>query len=305
MEQLSLFNEPDPYPATPFDEVVGSQPRYVRRIRPPVKAHGGKYYLARRIVPILLTAPGSPTEYLEPCAFGGSVFLSLPRFEHEILGDVNPDVVHLWRLLARHNTAEALRVQLWGTTYNERTFLEAREATPESTIGTIQQPINFMIRSRFSRGGLGHTFAWSDRLRGGKPGDLHSWDTFCSDSLPMIIERTYGVEVVDDPCWWTVWESRDRVQRLIYADPSYMRETRTSKDAYGPFEMTRMHHFWLVSALRAHSGPAAISGYRSGDYDRWLKDWRRIDFDMPNNSGQRLNKKGNKQRRIESLWINW
>jgi hypothetical protein len=30
--------------------------------------------------------------------------------------------------------------------------------------------------------------------------------------------------------------------------------------AYGPYEMTRLHHFWLVAALQAHSGPAAISG---------------------------------------------
>lgn len=175
MEQLSLFNEPDPYPATPASEVVGSSAAYVRRIRPPVKAHGGKYYLARQIVPILRTAPGQPTEYLEPCAFGGSVFLSMPRFEREILGDVNPDVVHMWRLLARHDTAEALRVQLWGVDYDEPTFLRARdaldEARGESTIGTVQQSINFMIRSRFSRGGLGRAFAWSDRLRGGKPGD--------------------------------------------------------------------------------------------------------------------------------------
>jgi hypothetical protein len=43
--------------------------RKVKRIRPPVKAHGGKFYLAREIVPILLSAPGKPKEYLEPCAF--------------------------------------------------------------------------------------------------------------------------------------------------------------------------------------------------------------------------------------------
>ncbi len=65
--------------------------------------------------------------------------------------------------------------------------------------------------------------------------------------------------------------------------------------------MTRLQHFWLVAALRAHSGPAAISGYRCGDYDRWLRDWRRFDFDMPNNAGQTRRK----QRRTESLWINW
>ena len=80
-----------------------------------------------------------------------------------------------------------------------------------------------------------------------------------------------------------------------------MRKTRTAKEAYGPYEMTRLHHFWLIAALRAHSGPAAISGYRSHEYDRWLRGWRRVDFDMPNNAGQNRRK----QRRTESLWINF
>lgn len=59
----------------------------VHRLRPPVKAHGGKYYLARQIVPILLEVRERITEYLEPCAFGASVFLAMPRMEREILGD--------------------------------------------------------------------------------------------------------------------------------------------------------------------------------------------------------------------------
>jgi hypothetical protein len=44
----------------------------VNRIRPPVKAHGGKYYLARRIVPIPLGVRTKVSEYLEPCTFGAS-----------------------------------------------------------------------------------------------------------------------------------------------------------------------------------------------------------------------------------------
>ena len=86
---------PDEHPATAIEDVVGTTRRKIRRIRPPVKAHGGKYYLAPKIVPVLLSAPGDPDEYLEPCVFGGSVFLALPRFRREILGDVNPDVINL------------------------------------------------------------------------------------------------------------------------------------------------------------------------------------------------------------------
>ena len=62
----------------------------IHRIRPPVNAHGGKYYLARRIVPILLAVRAKVTEYLEPCVFGGSVFPAMPRMQKEIVGDIIP-----------------------------------------------------------------------------------------------------------------------------------------------------------------------------------------------------------------------
>jgi len=55
--------------------------------------------------------------------------------------------------------------------------------------------------------------------------------------------------------------------------PPYMPKTRAAKTAYGPYEMTPAHDFWLVAALRAHSGPAAISGCRGDEYDQWLHDW--------------------------------
>jgi len=295
-----LQDAPPPieHPATPIESVCGEIRRRIRRIRPPVKAHGGKYYLARQIVPVLLSAPGKPTEYLEPCAFGASVFLAMPRFGREILGDLNTSEVKLWRTLAHERLSAVLSDGLAAVSYREDSFEAARNCNAETD---VDASIQFLIRSRFSRGGLGKTFAWSERQRGGKPGDENSWDTFREKSLPQIIARARGIEVTQDACWWTVWESRHRMSRLIYADPPYMKETRTAKQAYGPFEMTRWQHFWLVSALRAHSGPAAISGYRSPDYDRWLHDWRRLDFDMPNNSGQGKRK----QRRCESLWINW
>ncbi|MFN0019441.1 MAG: DNA adenine methylase [Pirellulaceae bacterium] len=268
------------------------------RLRPPVKAHGGKYYLARQIVPILLKVRAKVTEYLEPCAFGASVFLALPRVQREILGDINPAVTDLWKVLGDPGLAATLSKRLSAVTYDQTTFDAAGN---ERGGDIVDRTIRFLIRSRFSRGGLGKSFAWSERTRGGRPGDENAWHTFRENELPRIIERARGVEVTSAPCWSTVWESRQKIQHLIYADPPYMPRTRTAKQANGPFEMTPLQHFWLVGALRAHSGPVAISGYRCGEYDRWLHDWRRYDFDMPNNSGQTRKK----QRRTESLWVNW
>jgi len=272
--------------------------RAIQRLRPPVKAHGGKYYLAREIVPILLGVRERITEYLEPCAFGASVFLAMPRLQREILGDINPEVCALWTVLGNDCLAAALTNRLSRLPYNEAIFDGARSPS-DGTL--LDRALRFLVTCRFSRGGLGKNFAWSERIRGGRPGDENAWDTFRSDELPRIIARARGVTVMAQPCWWTVWESRDKIHRLIYADPVYWPNTRTAKTAYGLYEMTPLQHFWLVAALRAHSGPAAISGYRCDEYDRWLRDWRRFDFDMPNNAGQTRRK----QRRTESLWINW
>lgn len=293
--QRSLFSEEPVAPSADPSVFAGCR---VDRIRPPVKAHGGKFYLAPKIVPILLNVRTTVTEYLEPCAFGASVFLAMPRMKKEILGDINPDVVALWTVLSNRDSAAELTNRLAAVPYTEESFQAVKR---EASVHLIERATRFLIRCRFSRGGLGKDFAWSERLRGGRPGDENAWHTFRENELPRIIARAQGVEVRNGPCWRTVWESRKKVERLLYCDPPYMPKTRTAKTAYGPFEMTPIQHARLIAALRAHSGPAAISGYRCDEYDRWLHDWRRFDFEMPNNAGQ--NKR--KQRRCESLWINW
>src|SRR5258708_16308286 len=101
--------------------------KMIQRIRPPVKAHGGKFYLARQIVPIRSSVRARVTEYFEPCAFGASVFLAMPRFEREILGDVNPDVVGLWTVLAREWLAEALAERVGEIPYARPAFDAAKE----------------------------------------------------------------------------------------------------------------------------------------------------------------------------------
>ncbi len=286
-------------PETTIPNIPVSSQIAIHRLRPPVMAHGGKYYLARKIVPILLGVREKISEYLEPCALGASVFLAMPRLQREILGDINGDVVALWSVLSDERSAADLARHLSEVPYTRSEFEEAKRDVGETT--QLEKAVRFLVRCRFSRGGLGTSFAWSERTRGGRPGDENAWETFRQQELPRINARARGVEVTRDPCWWTVWQSREKIHRLIYADPPYMPKTRSARTAYGPHEMTPLQHFWLVAALRAHSGPAAISRYRCQEYDRWLKDWRRIDFEMPNNAGQTKRK----QRRIESLWINW
>ena len=65
------------------------------KLRPAVKWHGGKAYLARKIVSML---PVHKT-YVEPFAGGLSVLLNKPRSAREIVGDLNADLIGFYRCL--------------------------------------------------------------------------------------------------------------------------------------------------------------------------------------------------------------
>lgn len=275
-----------------------------RKLRSPLKWHGGKSYLARRIIARL---PEHET-YVEPFIGGGSVLLNKPPAAREVAGDLNAGLIQFWYDLqqdkkdpARYpfngDSLEFLPdlVDLLG--YNEGVFLSAKEGRYAEARPRFGPSLDFLIRNRFSRGGLGKDFAWSDRLRGGQPGDANAWETIKGE-LPAIVERVRRVEF---HCCDAVQliRSNDSIGTLFYCDPPYLSETRTVKKAY-QHEMTRDDHAALLGALKACRGMVFLSGYRNPIYDEVLAGWKRIDFEIANHSGQGKTK----QRRVECLWTN-
>lgn len=83
---------------------------------------------------------------------------------------------------------------------------------------------------------------------------------------------------------------------LIYADPPYLPETRTSRARYR-HEYTVGDHCKLIATLR--DLPAGVlvmvSGYPSVLYDTLLADWRSIKFQVMTRGGPRT----------EQLWMNF
>lgn len=156
-----------------------------------------------------------------------------------------------------------------------------------------------MVRNRFSRGGLGKTFAWSERLRGGQPGDVNAWETIKAE-LPAIADRVRNAEFHHASAFDLI-PAHDSPDTLFYCDPPYAHETRTAKDAYA-HEMTFTDHARLLDLLKSLEGTVILSGYRCPLYEVSLDKaaWHRLEIEMPNHSGQGKSK----QRRIECLWSN-
>lgn len=81
---------------------------------------------------------------------------------------------------------------------------------------------------------------------------------------------------------------------LIYADPPYLPETRTSRARYR-HEYTVDDHRRLIDVLRSVPANVMISGYPSALYDELLTGWRSIQFQVMTRGGPRT----------EQLWMNF
>jgi DNA adenine methylase len=260
-----------------------------KKFRPVVKTHGGKSYLAR---PILEHFPSHQT-YVEPFAGGLSVLLNKTQAAVEVASDLNGDLIGLYRVL--QSDFAALAARLDPLPYTEDVFNQA--ASWLASDDPLEHAVGFLVRNRFSRGGLGKDFAWSKRLRGGRPGDLNAWETFKAQ-LPRVADRLRSVDIRQAPAIEVI-RQHDGPDALHYCDPPYMHSTRTVRDAY-EFEMTEAEHAELLDVLMGCHGTVVVSGYPSPLYDARLAGWRRIVFEMPNHAGQGKSK----QRRQEVIWIN-
>ena len=267
-----------------------------RKLLAPGKWHGGKAYLARRIV-ALMPEHGI---YVEPFAGMLSVLLNKPPAAVEYVSDLNPGLVLFWQVMASAERFPQLLDKLQQYHYDAATFEAAKAFIdhppwPLDRIDRAAYAANFLAWNRMSRGGLGKDFAWSDRLRGGQPGDLNAWIN-CLRNLLYVHERVKDLTIWCRPALDMI-RDLDSPATLFYCDPPYLHSTRTTRNAYA-HELATEEHAELLAVLRQCRGAVLLSGYRSDLYDAALHDWERFEFDMPNHSGQGKTK----QRRVECVW---
>lgn len=262
-------------------------------LRPPVKWHGGKRYLARRIIAHF------PTHriYLEPFGGGASVLLNKPPAEVETYNDLDLRITRLFRVLRDQgpNFLERLRLVPYSQVEFERTAEYPHGASE------LEKAVCDFVRWRQSFGGQSRTWSYTTaRSRGGMAGDVNAWWT-AIEGLPRIVERLRRVQILCRPAVEAI-RRFDHSEALVYADPPYLHSTR-SKGAtkiYG-VEMTDADHRQLADVLHDCQAKVVLSGYPSALYDELYGRWRRVEFDIANHAaGGRK-----KARQRECLWLNF
>ncbi len=261
-------------------------------LRPPVKWHGGKFYLCQRIIEHF---PPHHT-YLEPFGGAASVLLNKPRSVVEVYNDLDERITRLFRVLRDHGAELQRRLTL--TPYSEVEFEEAEQAAGDE----IEQARKDFVRWRLSLGGRGDSFSFTlHRVRRGMADVVSGYLSMIDEELPRIVERLRTVEILRRPAL-DVIRTWDNPQTLIYCDPPYLHSTRheSSRSVYG-CEMSAEDHRELAGVLSRCRGKVVLSGYPSDLYDELYRGWRTVEFDMPNHAaGGR-----SKARKQETLWMSW
>jgi DNA adenine methylase len=255
-------------------------------IKPILKYPGAKWSSAEWVVRHL----PKTKHYLEPYCGSAAVYFNLTwKPEHVVLNDLSGEIVNLFRVLRTDGDRLAALVDMtpWAREEYELSFMACDDA--------LERARRFIVQTWQMHGTRTHDAAKNQGWRTvGHQGQATTTDLWrkLPERLLSSIRHLQRAEIEHCP-------AGDLIRRyagnnvLIYADPPYVRETR-SHDIY-EHEMTDADHALLLDALAAHPGPVVLSGYHCALYDTRLAHWH-------TREKQAQAEKGN--TRTEVLWLN-
>ncbi|MBM4073703.1 MAG: DNA adenine methylase [Planctomycetes bacterium] len=269
----------------------------------PLKTHGGKRYLAERLVALM----PAHTHYVEPFAGGLAVlFAKPPEGTSEVVNDLDGRFTNFWRVLQDEDLFARFRRRVAAIPFSEAEWRDAEAYLDGATKRASRQEMveraaRFFVLCRQSMAGRCKEFTplTRNRTRTGMNEQASSWLN-AVDRLPAVHNRLKRVVILNRTAL-DVIRSQDGPGVLFYLDPPYLPEVRAAKHAFGHFEMTVEQHEELLDAITGLQGMVMVSGYASQLYDSRLSGWTRHEFDLPNNAG------GGKQKRrmTEVVWTNF
>lgn len=288
----------------------------------PIKRHGGKRYLAEKIIGLMpprcenSNAPKASDpgwcHYVEPFFGGGVVLLAQdPNGIGEVVNDLDEDLSNFWYVLRQWSHFVQFKQMCEATPCSEAVFEEAlaRLEEPRAVIASpgysddcIERAWAFFVVNRQSRQALGRDFATlaKTRTRRGM-NELPSAWLSAIDGLPEVHQRLKRVVILNEDAIKVI-KQQDGPRTLFYCDPPYMHETRATTGEY-THEMTDDGHELLLLTLSMIKGRFILSGYPHPLYldIAGKAGWRCVEVEIDNKaSGKKV-----KDKEIECLWMNY
>lgn len=269
----------------------------------PIKWHGGKHYLAPKLVAMM----PAHEHYVEPFAGGLSVlFAKDPTGTSEIVNDLNGNLSTFWDVIRCETRFAEFARAVEACPFSEPLFERAIEVLETNKHVRLSAPVDlavaFFVVCRQSLAGRMKTFAplTRSRTRRGMSEQASAW-LGAIEGLRDVHERLKRVVVLNRDALEVI-RQQDHESALFYLDPPYVHGTRKATSVYS-HEMADAQHIELCDLVRKCKARVMISGYPSEVYHDLLEShgWNRTDFDLPNNSAGGKSKR----RMVESVWCNF
>lgn len=251
-------------------------------IKPILKYPGGKWRNAAWVVSHF----PPHTKYLEPFVGSAAIYLHKTPAEYEVINDLSGDVVNFLRVIREHSEALAGLIALtpWAR--------EEYDLSYEVVDDPVERARRFVVRVwQAQNGDLSKHVGWANRGFHGTASTVGRWRKL-PDRILAIADRLLQAEIENTDAVELI-NRANNADTLIYADPPYVLETRSS--TLYQYEMTPAQHLALLEALDNHAGPVVLSGYRCALYDDRLSHWHTVER-------KAQAEKGN--TRTEVLWLN-
>lgn len=265
-------------------------------MKAPFSYYGGKGALAEWIASLM----PAHRVYLEAFAGSAAVLFAKPRSTHEIINDVDGDVVNFFRVLRENPDELELACRL--TPYSREEFARA---TPGEDLDSIERARRWWVRvnQSFAKMGTAST-GWSTSIRRGSNNARSVWNRI--DRFVPCVERLAGVTIENRDALTLIGEHAVD-DAVIYVDPPYLAQTRSGLQRRPSGDYA--HEFAREDEHRAlaevlHQSPATVilSGYPSGLYEDLYADWSRVERTvLRRTSNGRSNPK---PHAVEVLWSN-
>lgn len=287
-----------------------------QKLRQPIKRHGGKAYLAEKIIGLMPPRAKNPNNpaaddpgwchYVEPYFGGGAVLLAQdPEGISEVVNDIDGDLTNFWYSLKDDHQLAQFQRFVEATPCSQVEFEKAckRQRTSNGDhFPCVHCAVDFFIINRQSRQALGKDFATltRNRTRRGMNELASAWLS-AIDGLPEVHARLQRVVILNDKAVEVI-KQQDGKRTLFYLDPPYIHSERTVTDAY-EHEMTEQQHADLMALLLTVDGRFLLSGYRSKLYDdaAIAGGWTRHDFLIDNKAASGKSKR----KMVECVWVNY
>ena len=235
--------------------------------------------------------------YLEPFFGSGAVLFNKPLSNIETVNDLDLNVVNLFKCIREDSERLARIIEATPYSRNEYDSMYYAEV-PECKYEMARQ---FVVKCWQGHGYRVNQYkvGWKNDVQGReKAYAMKHWNEL-PDRVLLAAERLKQVQVERMP-------AVDLIKRfkfpdvLIYADPPYLEETRTShvKQQYSNEMLKEQEHVELLEVLLQHPGPVVISGYESRLYKEMLEDrgWNKKSVRSNDQSGA---------ARQEVIWMNY